>query len=398
MNRKKGLLLLILLTALSYGGYRLWRSLKPPMPIQKPFSTQKPTKTTIRHLIHANGLLKIQDSVRVGSLVGGLVKEILVEESDHIVKDQLLAVIDNGKKDTAIRIAEGSVLQAQGSFDYTSAVYKREQELYEQGLRSAQEIELTRQQFMNSKGALMIAQAQLEVARIEFENTHIKAPEDGIIVAIGVKKGVRITTDLDATVLFEIAKDITKMEAEFNLEESAAGHVRRGQKITFTVDNHPYKKFRSVIKNVSYAPIRTSNGLVYRATADIDNSAELLRPGMTLHATIKVAKKKEALSVENVAFYLDSTIIESVAKTHGYTVRPISAADKKEFASEQRTMKYVWVHDNKTFIERAVETGLYDDRYIETLTGLDDHEQYLSDVIQTGSMDEHYKKMFKGAL
>ncbi|MDQ5891102.1 MAG: hypothetical protein QG604_976, partial [Candidatus Dependentiae bacterium] len=27
MNRKKGLLLLILLTALSYGGYRLWRSL-----------------------------------------------------------------------------------------------------------------------------------------------------------------------------------------------------------------------------------------------------------------------------------------------------------------------------------------------------------------------------------
>ncbi len=398
MNRKATLITLAVLLACSITGYYLWYRFKPAKPKQKPFTTAQPTTTTIRHRIHANGIVKIKDSIRVGSLVSGLVKEILAEESDHITKNQLLAVIENGKSDTSIRIAQGAMMQAQATFDYVSAVYAREQELYRKGLRSDQEIEASRQQYMSAQGALMTTQAQLDVARIEFENCNIKAPEDGVIVAIGVKKGMRITTDLDATVLFEIAKDLTKMEAEFSLEESAAGHVKRGQKISFTVDNHPYKKFKAIIKNVSYAPMKTSHGLMYRATADIDNSAQLLRPGMTLHATIKVAKKKDAIGVENVAFYLDPLVVATVAKTLGYTIRPISAADKKELNAEHRTVKYVWVHDGKMFIEKAVETGLYDDRYIETLSGLEATEHYLADVFQANVMDDHYKKMFKGAL
>jgi len=398
MNRKTPFILLAILLACCSAAYFFWRALKPKKPLQRPFTTERPATTTIRHQIHANGIVKIKDSVRIGSLVGGLVKEILVEESDHVTAGQLLAVIENGKSDTSIRIAQGGMLQAQANFDYTSAVYAREQDLYAKGLRSEQEIELSRQQYLNAKGALITAQAQLDSAQIEFENCSIKAPEDGVLVAIGVKKGMRVTTDLDATVLFEIAKDLGKMEAEFSLEESAAGHVKRGQKITFSVDNHPYKKFKAVVKNVSYAPMKTSNGLMYRATADIDNSAQLLRPGMTLHATIKVAKRKNALGVQNVAFYLDPLIIAAVAKTLGYAVRPISAADKKELENEHRTVKYVWVHDGRMFIEKAVETGLYDDRYIETLSGIEPAERYLSDIFQANSMDDHYKKMFKGAL
>ena len=42
---------------------------------------------------------------------------------------------------------------------------------------------------------------------------------------------MRITTDLDATVLFIIAKDITKMEALLDIDESDIGDVKKGQKV-----------------------------------------------------------------------------------------------------------------------------------------------------------------------
>jgi hypothetical protein len=137
---------------------------------------------------------------------------------------------------------------------------------------------------------------------------------------------------------------------------------------------------------------------MYRAIVDVDNKAQLLRPGMTLHATIKVAKKKNTLSVQNIAFYLDPEIIKKVADVYGFTVRPIPPQEKKELEEHGQTIKYLWTHNENEFIEKAVETGIYDDRFIETMSGLTDDSLYLSDVIQPNEMDDLYKTMFKGAL
>ena len=396
MNKKiiTGLVITII-GALIGSYYYLHRK---PKAVAKPFSTMAPTATTIRHNIYTTGTLKIKDSIRVGSLVGGLVTEILVEENDTVTKGQLLATLDNGKSDTSIRNAKGALIQAQANYRYHKKILAREQELYAQGVRSDQELESAILQYKQSKGSLMSARASFDVASIEQANTVIKAPDEGIIIAIGVKKGVRVATDLDATILFEIAKDISKMEAELLLEESAAGHVKRGQKVIFTVDNHPHKKFKTTIKSVSYSPVKTNNGLMYRAIVDIDNQAQLLRPGMTLHATIKITKKKNVLSVENIAFYLDPEIIKNVALASGYSIRPIPAAEKKELETHGQTIKYLWTHDDTTFIETAIETGAYDDRFIETLNGIASNHRYLSDVIQPNEMDTLYKTMFKGAL
>jgi len=393
--KNKLIVSMVLILIISAGSYFLLRT---PVVAPKPFSTLTPTFTTIRHNIYTTGMLKIKDSVRIGSLVSGLVKEILVEENDVVSAGQLLAILDNGKSDTTIRSNKGHLIQAQATLRYHSAVLKREQDLYHQGFRSLQDLELVQQQYEQSKGAFISAKALYDAAIIERKNTHIKAPEDGIVIAIGVKKGLRVTTDLDATILFEIAKDISKMEAELLLEESAAGHIKRGQKVIFTVDNHPHKKFKTTIKSVSYSPVKTNSGLMYRATVEVDNQAQLLRPGMTIHATIKIAKKKQVLSVENVAFYLDPEVITTVAAAQGYTIKPIPVSEKKQLETQAQTIKYLWTHEGNTFIEHAIETGIYDDRFIEVANGLTAENSYLSDIIQTSEMDALYKKMFKGAL
>ncbi|MEI7580298.1 MAG: efflux RND transporter periplasmic adaptor subunit [bacterium] len=399
MNYKRTTLSIIAICLCILGWYAFNRIMHRTTHPQNPFTTDVVVQKTIRHTVHTTGILKIKDSIRVGSLVAGLIKEIFVEENDVVKKGQLLALIDHGRSDTSIREAEGKLLQAQSLHTYTSALFAREKELFAEGLRSAQEFESITHQYNTSAGNLMIAQAQRDATTLEFENTHIRAPEDGIIIAIGIKKGVRITTDLDATVLFEIAKDITKMEAELNLEESAAGHIKRGQKVVFSVDNHPHKTFKTTIRSVSYAPYKTSTGLVYRATVDIDNKAELLRPGMTLHATIKVAKKKNIPAIQQSSLYVDPAALTTHAKKLNYQLNPLPPTLKKAHTNDQtRTIKYVWVLEGTTVAEKPVETGIYDDQFIEITQGLEQAKHYICDVCDPNLMDAHYKKIFKGAL
>jgi len=398
MNRKMILLLCAVLLVGSSIAYYVARRSDPTAPLAQPFTTRKPEYKIIRHIVYASGVLKLKNSTRVGSLVSGLVEDILVEENDTVTKNQLLTTINNGKRDAAVRAAKGALMQAQATFDYTKMLYERENVLYQKGLRADQEIQNTYQNYKQSEGALITAQANYDLAVIEYDNTQIRAPDDGIIIGIGVKKGLRITTDLDATVLFEIAQDKIHMEAELNLDESAAGHVKAGQKVTFNVENHPHKIFKGVLRSVAYAPIKTSGGLIYKAMLDIDNTEELLRPGMSIHAEIKVAKKEKALSIENVALYLDSKTIHASAQALGYEVRAISSSEKKKLEAEHRTVKYIWTLQDKVFCERAIETGLYDEQIIETTSGLAADEEYLFDVPQPHAMQDHYKKLFKGAL
>jgi HlyD family secretion protein len=399
MNYKKLSLSITLCLCLFGGWYSIRHLTHTKVHTTDPFITDTVITTTIRHTVHTTGIIKIKDSVRVGSLVAGLVQEIFVEENDMVKKGQLLAIIDHGRSDTGIRESEGKLLQAESLHSYTQKLLERETELYQEGLRSAQELEAITHQYNTSKGNLMIARAQRDAMKLEFENTHIKAPDDGIIIAIGIKKGVRITTDLDATVLFEIAKDITKMEAELTLEESAAGHIKRGQKVVFSVDNHPHKTFKTTIRSVSYAPYKTSTGLVYRATVDIDNSAELLRPGMTLHATIKVAKKKNVPAIQQSALYVDPAALTASAKKLNHELKPLPTLIKKSTTDDPlHTTKYLWVKDHNVLAEKPIETGIYDDQFIEITAGLESSEPYICDICDPHLMEAQYKKIFKGAF
>lgn len=364
----------------------------------KVFSSMQPVTTTIRQVISTTGTLQIKDRSRVGSLVAGTVQDILVKENEQVSKGQLLAVLDNGKHDTAIRSTRGRLMHAQAQHDYAAAVYHREKALFDAGHRATQEFEEHVRTWQMAQGSLMAAQADHDAANIEFENTRIKASDDGIIIKIGVKKGFKVTTDLNATVLFEIARDVTQMEAELEIEESDVCHVQSGQKVRFTVDSYPLKTFTARIESISYAPTLTKEGLSYRATIMVDNSSLLLRPGMTIHATVKVSKAKNAIGVDAQAFYLDPAAVQMAAQTLGYELIPLPAAEKKKCAKQAGDTKFVWVHDDNSFKERAITVGPHDNHYYQACTGITTDEQYLTDIDEAGSMDKHYKKMFRGAL
>jgi len=389
------LITIIGISGISYLSYKKFFQKKATLP----YITKKPERRTIKKIIDTSGKISVAKKIKIGSLVTGVIKELYADENDYVKKGQLLAEIDTGKNDADVRAAQGLLNKITAELAYQKKYHQRQQKLYKLGQLAQDEFEKIERDYLTSKAEQFTAQAQLDKAKQEYENTKIYAPKDGIIIKVGIAKGERVTTDLDATVLFEIAKDITKMELSLHIDESNIGHIKAGQQVKFTIDSFPHKTFKTTIDQLNYSPTKKDGLFFYEATAMVDNSEQLLRPGLSVDAKIHVAKVKDALALTSHAFMISSKVLEEIAKDLNYSYNPIDKEIlKQKKAGTELTIQTVWIVQRNgtadTFVEKIVTTNITDDVYFEITTGLSEDDEVIIDIEESGYMEEIYKKIF----
>ncbi len=400
MRIKTIIILLSTLVIVSFSTHFIYKKFfrKIPKPL---FKTEKPQNRNIFQIVNATGTLDIKDHQKIGSLVAGRIQEILVKENTKVEKGQLLALIDDGKGDTDVKAAEGELNRATASLDYQKKYFQRQKQLFETEQISKDFFEKVEKDYLQAIADVKTKKAQLEKSQIVFNNKKIEAPTDGIIVSIEVTIGQTITTDLDATVLFKIAKDITQMEAALDIDESDIGNVKEGQKVLFTVGTYPDRIFKGTIYEVSFSPKRKNNILTYKARVGVNNANMLLRPGMTVNAKINVAKGINCLSLIGLSFQINPTILKGIAKKLKYKFVPLERKNKKNMEKrsvKSHPIKFVWVVEDNSFIEEAIEISVTDDNYFEVKSGVDENDNVIIDIKEPDDMEKFYKKFFKSSF
>ena len=73
-------------------------------------------------------------------------------------------------------------------------------------------------QYEVNKAQVNQAQAALNQSSVDFNNTVIRSPVDGIVVSRNVDVGQTVAASLQAPVLFLIANDLSKMQVDTNVE------------------------------------------------------------------------------------------------------------------------------------------------------------------------------------
>ncbi len=154
-----------------------------------------------------------------------------------------------------------------------------------------------------------IARHEQKVAQIEaaIRKMRIVAPRAGIVIHLatqgrhggGKKPAVGDTVWFGQTIL-ELP-DLTRMQAAVVVAEPDAGLVRVGQRATLSLDALPNRTFSGEI---------TRLGTIFRSKSDDDPSVvfdaviaiddpdpEVLRPGMTVTATIETARREGVLRI-----------------------------------------------------------------------------------------------------
>ncbi len=400
MKLKSIIIIFLLLMSTGYGiQFAYKKYVKAPQ--KKLFKTKKPTITNIHQIIETTGKLRVKEKINLGSLVSGTIEKLLVNESDNVKKEQILATINTGSGDTNVREAEAILFKYKAKHEYITKHYKRKKELFHAKQLSKDEFEKSLQEYLQSKTDVTLKKISLERKLLAYKNATIVAPNDGIIIAVNITEGQRVSVDLNATDLFVIAQDITKMEAKLDIDESDIGNVSVGQKVGFNVDTYPHLKFESTINSISFSTHKDRNGQQsYMAIIDVGNDKKLLRPDMTINAKITIAKADNVLAITADGFLINSEYLNKVAETLNYTFNPLSK-ERKE-AIEQKNigkhLKYLWVKQDKSFVEKAVILKITDDIHFEVESGIDKNDEIVTDVDEPDAMKKIYEKWFGGSF
>ena len=369
------------------------------------YKIECPEKRTIKHEIITGGILEIKNTMKLGSQLAGIIKDIFVKENQFVKKGAVLAIIETGKGDKDIRLAQQNLKKAEEDFRYQEANFNRQKQLFFANQLSKNNFEKIKSDYEKSRAERNVQIVTLEKARLEYTYTQIKAPDDGIVTAVNISRGTAVVNDFQY-VIFEIVHNINEMIATIDIDESEIGYVKPGQRVKLTVNTFPDHAIYANIKDVSYTPKSPlgkngSEGVqFYKATIDIPNKDMRLRPGMMVNAKITIEKIKDALSISGLTFQINPETLKYIAHKLHMAYNPLSSQQKKGFkeAHQGKKARYVWTVNEKTFTQKTILVGTTDNNYWHIVDGINEHDKIVNDVQEQNEMDKLYKVWFKGAL
>ena len=200
----------------------------------------------------ANGKADVEGGViQVASRRAGVVREVLVQEGENVVRGQILARLEDDEPRLQAARAEAEVRQARAQIallEVQLSTAEREQQRlaglvssnFVAGQRLDQSRDAVRQaqaQMANQRAAIATAEARLAEARFSQEQSVIRAPADGRIVRRYANPGAGAST-LNVSNMFDLephAERIVRAE----IPESALAAVVIGQQVELAPESDP---------------------------------------------------------------------------------------------------------------------------------------------------------------
>jgi HlyD family secretion protein len=264
--------------------------------------------------------------------------------------------------------SQGSVRNNQASVELAQANERRMRELYNQEFVSKQELDTSVQALKSAKAQLDSARGLLTRDQTNLNFTIIRSPVSGIVVNRVVDVGQTVAASFQTPTLIQIAQDLSKMQIDTSFAEADIGNIKVGQKVKFNVDAFPNRNFEGAVKQVRLNSTNTSNVVTYNVVVSVDNSDQVLLPGMTAYVNIAVANREQALLVPNAALRYKPKLEENSNGNGGGDKANGKNRDRKKNRSENLAAGKIYVlKDGKPSLVR-VRVGITDGRNTEIMS------------------------------
>jgi HlyD family secretion protein len=271
-----------------------------PIPDSK-FRSAVVDNGNITQTVTATGTINPVALINVGSQVSGTVVELKADFNDHVKKGQVLLKLDPAIFNAQIRQVEASVASAQASMRLAQSNFDRNQRLVAQNYISTLTLDQSRRELDVAKANIQLAEAQLARSQADLDNSVIRAPIDGVIIKRTIDLGQTVAASFTTPNLFQIARDLTKMQIDTSVSEADVGALKDGQPARFVVDAYPDREFDARTRQFRLAANVVQNVVTYNVVLDVENRDELLKPGMTAQVRLIVGNRENVLRIPTAA-------------------------------------------------------------------------------------------------
>lgn len=331
-------------------------------------------RENIQAKVSANGKIQAVVKVDLTANVMGQVTALKVKEGDHVKKGDLILEIDNVRSRATVESLRSASLavahdfetsrarleQARKDFDRASANHKA-------GITSQSDFDQATTALRTAQAAFEGAQQRVAQSRAELaggqdslNKTRILAPMDGVVTAKRIELGETAVIGLQnqpGTVLVTIS-DMSRVEAEMEVDEASIPTVRTGQAAQVRIDAYPNQLFDGVVTEVGGSPIVQTNvneAIKFKVKVMIKNPPSTIKPGLSTQADIFTGNRDQALAIP-----LQALVMRDIKLKKGETFAP--GAPREE--------EGVYVMEGGKAVFRALKTGLMGELNVEVLSGL----------------------------
>lgn len=147
------------------------------------------------------------------------------------------------------------------------------------------------------------AQAALETARYNLDQSSIKAPSDGMVLRIAAQEGENVSSGQTVVTIC----DLKKTWVAANIEEKKIGRIKVGQRVDVRIDAYPDEIFTGKVAAIGGAaqsvfaliPSESTSGnytkVIQRIPVKImvETKSILLKPGMSAQVEIHTGKQEK---------------------------------------------------------------------------------------------------------
>jgi membrane fusion protein (multidrug efflux system) len=204
--------------------------------------------------------LEAEGDASVVAKVGGVVKQIFVEEGSYVKAGQVLAQLDDEK--LAVQLA-----QAEANLNKLESDFRRNEELFNKKLVSAEVYQRAKFEYESQKAAF-------EMTKLDHDYASIRAPISGVVAQRMIKVGNMV---LPNTPTFRIT-DFDPLLAVLHVPEREMSKLRVGQPASLTVDAVSGVEFTGRIARVS--PVVDPTTGTIKVTVEVRDPSRQLKAGM----------------------------------------------------------------------------------------------------------------------
>jgi len=325
--------------------------------------------------VDVSGNLEMPHKTDLSFGTSGMVKAIMVEEGDRVVKGETLAKLDAPILEASVAMAELNLRQTiYPYYSYTHASdvpgtwlaldeakndLEEAQRLLDEGKIDEAQLLLEQVEQSLDKAkeksksriwalplSVKMAELQLDQAQADLDKAVITASFDGVVAAVYVREGQQLDVMTYAKPVIHLI-DPSEIRMNGVIDEIDVPKVKPGQEAIIILDALPDKEVKGRITFVSPASTTEVGVVFYKATITLENPDEELKDGMSATAEIIIEQHNDVLLIPNRAI-------------QGSWENP-----------------HVEVVTDEQIEERQISIGLSDGIYTEVLSGLEEGEEVI---------------------
>ena len=428
---KKGIVAILVLAVLAGGAffaYQRYAAGKKELVV----TVEAVAARDLEAIVSASGKIQPNRLVNISADTSGRVVNLNVQEGERVTRGQFLLQIDPKSLRTRVEGGAASLQAAEGSLnqmrqaietakvqvDQAHRSLARQRDLWKEGLTTRENLDKAetdakgaesslreRERQVDSQAARISQErASLQSAEYDLSKVRIESPIDGIVTRRNIQEGetaVIGTMNNAGTVLLTLA-DMSKVQAEVEVDETNIPNVALGQLAKITIDAIPDRTFRGHVTEIGNSPIQAASGATgtqatnFKVVIALDEPVPDVRPGFTCTADITTATRSKvpavpipAVAVRELVFNAAGAVVPQqrpAGTATGFgpagfgapsTPEPAAPVELKPGESRKET-EGVFVLKGGVAMFVAIKVGIGGERYFEVLSGLSVGDQVIT--------------------